>query len=247
MKIVAQGAQKLFEKSGGGVGPIDLVIEKGQFISILGASGSGKSTFLRMIAGLEQTTGGTINLESSAPNQGISFVFQDAALLPWKSVLENVMLPLVLKPQKEIDAKQGALHWIKRLNLDGLAQHYPHELSGGQKMRVSVARALITRPRLLLLDEPFSALDEPIRIELGLLIHQIWRETQATVILVTHSITEAVWLGQKILVMKGRPGKVLRQDELSFPAERPLSIRGLADFHRHVELYFNILKGEGTP
>lgn len=241
MKITANQISKVYSKTGAGIGPIDVIFPAGSFVSLLGPSGCGKSTFLKIVAGLEKPNHGSIEVQ--ADPKEISFVFQESTLLPWKTVFENIVLPLKLKNELNASAIEKAESWLNRLGLSAFKSSYPHELSGGLKMRVSLARALITEPKILLLDEPFSALDEPVRMELGILLREIWMDLKPTILLVTHSITEAVWLSERVMVVKGKPGKIVHDHRLNFPDQRPLSIRGLPEFQRYVEFYFDLLKG----
>lgn len=194
----------------------NLEIEGGSFVSLLGASGSGKSTLLRLIAGLDEPSAGQVVVK--AQNKG--FVFQDANLLPWRNVRENLQLVLELTSLKaNID---------EYLELVGLSEHatkYPNQLSGGMRMRVSVARALITRPNLLLLDEPFSALDENTRYHLQEELYQIWQQLKMTVVFVTHSISEAVFLSQRAIVLGKKPTQIILDHQVSLPKERDSHLR----------------------
>ena len=173
MSIELNSLQKIYSKSNVGLNPTTITIPDGEWISLLGPSGCGKTTLLKLIAGLEVPSGGTIQQNFS--KKEISYVFQDAALLPWLNVLDNIILPLTLRGITPIAAAEEAQSWIKKLKLDQFTHHFPNQLSGGLKMRVSVARALITNTKLILLDEPFAALDEPIRIELGLELRDLWK------------------------------------------------------------------------
>ena len=193
--------------------PLTFSIRDGDFISLLGPSGCGKSTLLRIIAGLDRESTGRITFSPTLIEGGRrSFVFQESHLLPWRTALENVRLPLELsnqngQPLKELN--RSALECLARVGLQGSALLYPRELSGGMKMRVSLARALVTKPRLLLLDEPFAALDEHTRFSLQEDLRALWRELQMTVVFVTHSLSEAVFLSTRTLVLSARPARVL--------------------------------------
>jgi NitT/TauT family transport system ATP-binding protein len=194
------------------LGPIDLQVRKGEFISLLGPSGCGKSTALRIIAGLAAPTSGVVELSHpknmSLPGQGIGFVFQEPTLMPWTSVRENVRLPLKLArvPASESDAR--VMEALEPVGLAEFADNFPRELSGGMKMRVSLARALVTDPDILLMDEPFAALDEITRFRLNNDLLELWRSLKKTVIFVTHSVFESVYLSQRVLVMTRRPGRI---------------------------------------
>ncbi len=185
---------------------LGFAIAEGSFVSLLGPSGCGKSTALRLIAGLLEPDGGTIRWNGAKPELG--FVFQEPTLMPWATALANVRLPLELKnlPRAEADARAQAA--LARVGLDGFAQAYPRELSGGMKMRVSIARALAAQPKVLLMDEPFAALDEPARAALNDDLLRLWREDGMTVIFVTHSVAESAYLSRRVLVMTPRPGRI---------------------------------------
>ena len=181
-------------------------IADGEFVSLLGPSGCGKSTALRLIAGLLPPDAGTIGWPHGKPP--ISFVFQDATLMPWANALTNVRLPLDLQHVARNHGNERAAAALARVGLSDFAHAYPRELSGGMKMRVSIARALVARPRLLLLDEPFAALDEPSRAALNDDLLRLWREDDLTVIFVTHSVSESAYLSSRVLVMTPRPGRI---------------------------------------
>jgi NitT/TauT family transport system ATP-binding protein len=181
-------------------------VDEGAFVSLLGPSGCGKSTALRIIAGLLQPDGGTLAWSGARPQLG--FVFQEPTLMPWATTLANVRLPLDLKNIPRAEAETRATSALARIGLSRFAQAYPRELSGGMKMRVSIARALAAQPRLLLMDEPFAALDEPARATLNDDLLRLWREDGLTVIFVTHSVSESAYLSSRVLVMTPRPGRI---------------------------------------
>jgi len=187
---------------------MNLTINQGEFISLVGPSGCGKSTALRLIAGLGKLNSGTINWGAHQEPE-LAFVFQEAALMPWATVLENVRLPLKLagmSPHKSRAAVQEALNLV---GLAGFERNYPRELSGGMKMRVSIARALVTQPSIMLMDEPFGALDEMTRSKLNSDLLTLWQQKRWTVVFVTHNIYEAVYLSNRVIVMAARPGRVI--------------------------------------
>lgn len=190
---------------------IDFEVEKGQFVTIVGPSGCGKSTLLYLIAGLEKQSEGSIRIEGkevTKPGPDRVVVFQEDGLFPWATVLDNVMYGLLLKKMPKKEAKEKAMDMLRLVHLGNYADSYPHQLSGGMKHRVSIARSLVMDPDILLMDEPFAALDEQTRMALHKELLDIWRKTNVTVLFVTHNIREAVLLSQKILVMATRPGKV---------------------------------------
>ncbi|MCG7345934.1 ABC transporter ATP-binding protein [Sporosarcina sp. ACRSL] len=190
---------------------IDIEMEKGSFVSIVGPSGCGKSTLLYMIAGLEKVDKGSIRIsgnEVTKPGPDRVVVFQEAGLFPWLTVLENVKYGLLLKKMSKQEAEAKAIEMLKMVHLSNYIHSYPHQLSGGMKQRVSIARALVMEPDILLMDEPFSALDEQTRMVLHKELIEIWKKTKVTIFFVTHNIREAVLLSEKVIVFGTRPGKV---------------------------------------
>ena len=241
MNVELKGVSRIFERTGTGLSETQLTFNRGEWVTLLGPSGCGKSTLLRMVAGLETLTSG--ELIQPVAREELAFVFQDPALLPWLTVTENVSLPLRLRGVSRSEAEARAHKELARLRILNHKQSKPHELSGGIKMRVSLARALVTEPKLLLLDEPFAALDEPIRIELGLELRELFRLLQPTIIMVTHSITEALWLSDRVVVFQGQPGKVVLDEPIELGPHRELSQRGDSRFLDRVERCFQLLKG----
>lgn len=215
-------------KEGGTAALDDLsfTIARGEFVSLLGPSGCGKSTALRLIAGLLTPDSGTIAWPGGKPDTG--FVFQDATLMPWGDVLANVRLPLDLQHIARRDGEARAAAALARVGLSGFENAFPRELSGGMKMRVSIARALVARPRLLLLDEPFAALDEPSRAALNDDLLRLWKEDALTVLFVTHSVGESAYLSSRVLVMTPRPGRIGADIALPAHARTRLSPEFLA-------------------
>jgi NitT/TauT family transport system ATP-binding protein len=212
---------------------ISLTLQQGHVMSLVGMSGCGKSTLLRIIAGLIRPTLGKVSIEGISPmkyqqQQGISFVFQKSLLFPWRTVMQNVLLPLEIHSGKaQLSYRDRAYDLIKMLGLAGFENSYPQQLSGGMLQRAAIARALVTKPRLLLLDEPFSALDEITRENLWIDFAQIWRSQDLSVVLVTHSIREAVFLADNIYVLSSRPGQVkakFQMDKL-LPRDRKLLVQ----------------------
>lgn len=193
---------------------LDLVVPPGEFLTILGPSGCGKSSFLRVVADLLAPLAGHLAVLGRPPSEArrqrrVAFVFQDATLLPWRTVRQNVELPLQVGPARGSKPPSAAVgDWLTLLGLSGLAGRYPHQLSGGQRQRVSIARALLCDPSVLLMDEPFGALDEITRDRLNDELLAAWRRTRPTVLFVTHSVTEAAYLGQRVLVLAADPGRV---------------------------------------
>ena len=206
------GVTKTFDNGVMALGPLDLAVGHGEFVSLVGPSGCGKSTALRLIAGLATPTSGRIAVShrpgAERPGHAIGFVFQEPTLMPWTSVRENVRLPLKLAnvPSAESDARIAEA--LARVGLADFAGAYPRELSGGMKMRVSLARALVTDPDILLMDEPFAALDEITRFRLNNDLLTLWRKLNKTVVFVTHSVFESVYLSQRVVVMTQRPGRL---------------------------------------
>ncbi|MFC5468110.1 ABC transporter ATP-binding protein [Cohnella suwonensis] len=201
---------------------IDFEIGKGEFVSILGPSGCGKSTLLNVVAGLERADSGRVEAngkEVAQPGPDRIVVFQDHALYPWLTVLENVAFGLKQKGIKKKERRERAMEQIRAVHLGKFADRYPHELSGGMKQRVAIARALVMDPEILLMDEPFAALDEQTRLLLHKELEQIWLNTRKTILFITHNIREAVTLSDRVLVMSTRPGRIKK--EFRVRATRP--------------------------
>ena len=214
---------------------IDLDVAQGELLTLLGPSGCGKSTLLRAVADLIAPSAGTIEVlggraEAARRRRDIGFVFQDAALLPWRSAIDNVALPLEVADGRKHKAKSTPAELLELVGLKGWEQAYPHELSGGMRQRVSIARALVSDPQILLMDEPFGALDEITRDRLNEELRRVWRETGKTILFVTHSIYEAAYLGQRVLMLAANPGRVREIVPVRLPEERTLAIRDTVPF-----------------
>jgi NitT/TauT family transport system ATP-binding protein len=241
--VEARGIRRDF---GGGVVALDgfdLSVGPDEFVAILGPSGCGKSTLLRLIAGLDQPSSGEIDARHGGR---IAYVFQDAHLLPWRNVLRNVALPLELRGVARDQRALRADHAIEAVGLADFSGKYPAQLSGGMRMRVSLARALVTEPQLLLLDEPFAALDEITRAQLDQQLRTLWIERRMTVLFVTHSITEAALLADRAVVMSRRPGRVVLDTPIDLGLERPDALRGDPAFARHTRTLLESLQRGGT-
>lgn len=240
-RVIMEGVERRFPGTGAVVTRLDLTIEPGEFVSLLGPSGCGKSTLLRMIAGLDEPDGGEITVGPAGAGVGPSsgarcgFVFQEAHLLPWRTVIDNVALPLELMGHPRVQARIEAREAVARVGLAEAMDKHPNELSGGMKMRVSVARALVTRPSLLLLDEPFAALDENTRHRLQEQLRFLWESLRMTVVFVTHSVSEAIYLSNRSLVFSRRPARVVLDRAIILPESRPARIRTDSRFTAEVE------------
>jgi NitT/TauT family transport system ATP-binding protein len=225
------GISKVFSNNTVALEGVDLAIKAGEFLTLLGPSGCGKSTLLNMIAGLSQPSAGTIDWPQSnydahgEPNRMIGFVFQEPTLLPWRTVFDNVYLPLMLSGQAKSAVRDRIMDMLKQVGLLRFANAYPRQLSGGMKMRVSIARALVTNPRILLMDEPFAALDEITRIKLNNDLLALFFGQSLTVIFVTHSVYESVFLSSRIVVMSARPGKISAEIAIDAPYPRDEDFR----------------------
>ena len=214
---------------------IDLVVPKGGFLTLLGPSGCGKSTLLRVVADILPPTTGTARVFGGKPSEArsrrdIGFVFQDAALLPWRNVLENVTLPLEVGGGAPAGRARDPLELLELVGLSGWEKAFPHELSGGMRQRVSIARALVSGPRLLFMDEPFGALDEITRDRLNEELLAVWERTGTTILFVPHSIYEAAFLGQEVLLLAARPGRVRERVTVDLPSPRKIAMRETAEF-----------------
>ena len=215
---------KVYDNGVSALGPLDLDVKRGEFVSLLGPSGCGKSTALRLIAGLTAPSSGTVSVSHRASEaragHSIGFVFQEPTLMPWASVRDNVRLPLRLGhvPAAESDRRIGEA--LAQVGLTEFTEAYPRELSGGMKMRVSLARALVTNPDILLMDEPFAALDEITRFRLNNDLLEVWRKLHMTIIFVTHSVFESVYLSQRVIAMSQRPGRINAEFRIDTPEPR---------------------------
>jgi len=212
LAVSLRAVTKAYDNGVMALGPFDLAVRKGEFVSLLGPSGCGKSTALRLIAGLSTASSGTVRVSRhdgvARPGHAIGFVFQEPTLMPWTSVRENVRLPLKLARVSGTEANARVDEALASVGLSDFANAFPRELSGGMKMRVSLARALVTDPDILLMDEPFAALDEITRFRLNNDLLALWRNLRKTVIFVTHSVFESVYLSQRVVVMTARPGRI---------------------------------------
>ena len=214
---------------------IDLQIQEGEFVALIGPSGCGKTTLMRVIADLEKISAGEVLVNGVSPHQArlqraYGYVFQAPALFPWRTVLANVMLPLHIQGRPKAEAKSIALQYLERVGLSGFENKYPWQLSGGMQQRVSIARALSFEPQILMMDEPFGALDEITRDRLNEQLQQLWQRERRTVVFVTHSISEAVYLATRIVVMSPRPGRIAKVIKSSLPDERHLGLRDTTAF-----------------
>jgi NitT/TauT family transport system ATP-binding protein len=224
---------KVYDNGVTALGPFDLAVRKGEFVSLLGPSGCGKSTALRIMAGLAAPSAGRVQVahhDGALPGQSIGFVFQEPTLMPWTSVRENVRLPLKLARVPAAESGQRVMEALTRVGLAEFADSFPRELSGGMKMRVSLARALVTDPDILLMDEPFAALDEITRFRLNNDLLMLWRNLKKTVVFVTHSVFESVYLSQRVIVMTQRPGRISAEIKIDAPEPRNEEFRTSAAY-----------------
>jgi NitT/TauT family transport system ATP-binding protein len=237
--IDADRVQKTYGESGGVVAldEVSFSISQGEFISVVGPSGCGKSTLLRLLGGLTDLTSGSIRfpgLDAGRRVPEFGMVFQEAVLLPWRTVLQNVMLPVEVGGLDRKRGRDRAMELLDMVGLAGFENRYPNELSGGMQQRASIARALLTDPALLLMDEPFGALDALTRETMTVELERIWSETGKTIIFVTHSISEAVLLSDRVFAMSARPARVQEIVDIDLPRPRELSMTTTPEFGRHV-------------
>jgi NitT/TauT family transport system ATP-binding protein len=238
LAVEVRGVSLTFQTADGEVqalSNVDLDIAEGDFVSFIGPSGCGKTTLLRVIADLEQPTAGSLSVNGVTPDQArlqrhYGYIFQAAALFPWRTIERNVTLPLEIMGYDAKLRRERVERYLKLVNLSGFERKYPWQLSGGMQQRASIARALSFEPKMLLMDEPFGALDEIVRDHLNEQLLQLWNQTKKTVVFVTHSIPEAVFLSTKIVVMSPRPGRIIDVIATDFPRERTLEIRETPEF-----------------
>lgn len=244
--VRVHGVDKQYANGTIAIEGVNLEVKENEFVSLVGPSGCGKSTLLRIIAGLGDATAGEVSVDGQQPgslqNRGqSSFVFQEATLLPWRTVRQNVELPLELMRMPKSRWGNVVSEALEMVGLSGFVNAFPRELSGGMKMRVSIARALVTKPRLLLMDEPFGALDEITRQKLNDDLMKVRELTKATIIFVTHNVFEAVFLSSRIVVMSVRPGRILDEFKLDTPYPRHSEHRGTPEFAQGVNSVMKLL------
>ncbi|WP_226782682.1 ABC transporter ATP-binding protein [Oceaniglobus trochenteri] len=246
--IAARNLDLVFPTSDGDVhalSNVDLEVNKGDFVSFIGPSGCGKTTFLRCIAGLETATGGTLSVNGMSPEEArnaraYGYVFQAAGLYPWRTIGKNIQLPLEIMGFDREERESRMKRVLQLVDLEGFDGKYPWQLSGGMQQRASIARALAFDADILLMDEPFGALDEIVRDHLNEQLLKLWARTEKTICFVTHSIPEAVYLSTRIVVMSPRPGRITEVIESPLPRDRPLDIRDSAAF---IEIAHRVREG----
>ena len=246
-KIEAHGVEKYFGSGGERVhalGPLDLDIADGEFVCIVGPSGCGKSTFLRMVSGLIRPSEGTVNLHVRKEVQPTAMVFQEYSIYPWKRVLDNARFGLDVAKVPKKEGNERAMKYLERLGLADRAKAYPGTLSGGMKQRVAIARALAVEPEILLMDEPFAALDAQMRQILQEELLALWQADRRTVLFVTHSLEEAILLGDRVLVMSARPGRIIASKTVPFDRPRNPEIRNTEAFQDLEKELWSMLRQE---
>ncbi len=250
--LAVENVSVRFETPEGPVTAVDdasFTVRPGEFLSIIGPSGCGKSTLFNVVGGLLSNYSGRVAVAGetvSGPHAAIGMVFQEESTFPWRTVSDNVAFPLELVGMSKAQRLERARHFIKLVGLDGFEKRYPGELSGGMRQRVSLARTLASEPKILLMDEPFAALDEQTRLLLGDKVLQIQQQLKQTTLLITHNITEAVQMSDRILVMTYRPGKVKRIVDIELPRPRTSEIVGSEAFGRYVAQIWNDLREEAS-
>lgn len=250
MEVVAL-RKSYSSRSGGAILALEDVnfsIREGEFVAVVGPSGCGKSTLLKMFAGLLSKSGGDIRLHDkavSAPRKDVGIVFQDAVLLPWLTVLENVLIPPKVQKLDMNAYRKRALDLLALSGLQGFESKYPNELSGGMRQRVAICRGLVHDPAILLMDEPFGALDAMTRERMNLELQRIWTESGKTIFFITHSIGEAVFLADRVLVMSARPGKILDDLSIDLPRPRALEDMGTDSFGKYSNHIRALLNAKG--
>ena len=239
--IEARGVTKIYQTKDGPVEslkPLDFSIREGEFISVVGPSGCGKSTLLKMVAGLLPTSGGMLTLAGkpiNGPQRDVGIVFQSAVLLAWRSVLDNILLQAEMRRMPMQQAREKAKQLMDMAGLAGFEGKYPWQLSGGMQQRASICRALLHDPAVLLMDEPFGALDAMTREKMNLELQRIWSQSKKTVLLITHSIPEAIFLSDHVIVMSERPGSIAAVYDIDLPRQRTLDMMGSPEFSEYAK------------
>jgi NitT/TauT family transport system ATP-binding protein len=243
-KLAITGLSKRFETLEA-LRNVDLAIGKGEFIALVGPSGCGKTTLLRIVAGLEQASSGTVKLDGrlvTEPQRDRGFVFQTDNLLPWRTVLANAMIGPEIGGQSGAELRRRILALLELVGLGGFENYYPRQLSGGMRQRVNLARALAVDPEILLMDEPFSALDAQTREIMQTELLRIWEEGRKTVLFVTHQIDEAVYLADRVVVLARRPGRIQEIVPIDLPRPRPFAIKRTPDFVAYVDRIWRLIE-----
>src|SRR6204780_1495595 len=249
-EIALEGVTKRFRSAAVALQNISLTVERGEFGTLLGPSGCGKSTLLKLVSGLSPVSEGKIEVNGMTPvnaRELISFIFQDATLLPWRTVEQNVGLGMELEHAARPTRKEHAARMRELVRLSHVAKRYPRQLSGGMKMRVSIARALVSKPRILLMDEPFAALDEMTRDRLNEELLRLYNEQKWTVLFVTHSVAEAVFLSTRVVILAAHPGRVAHELNISLPWPRTAATRESKAFEEQVTQASRLLRGVHQP
>jgi NitT/TauT family transport system ATP-binding protein len=249
-EIALRGVGKRYRGAAVALDNISLTIERGEFVTFLGPSGCGKSTLLKLVSGLSPLTEGSIEVNGMTPENArelMSFIFQDATLMPWRTVEQNVGLGLELEHAARELRRERVAQMVELVNLGHVARRYPRQLSGGMKMRVSIARALVSRPRILLMDEPFAALDEMTRDRLNEELLRLYAEQKWTVLFVTHSVSEAVFLSSRIVILAAHPGRVAHEIRVKLPWPRTNETRESNEYEEAVLQTSRLLRGVFQP
>lgn len=245
--IKLENIGKRFDTENWAIADLNLNIYPSEILSLVGPSGCGKSTLLRLISGLTSLSSGRLNWEKSDPNHQLAFVFQDAALMPWSTVWQNVYLPLKLAGVPNKNAQDRIQEALELVKLEKVSQSYPRQLSGGMKMRVSIARALVNNPQILLMDEPFGALDDITRTQLNDELLNLWSKKRWTIVFVTHNIYEAVYLSHRVVVMGAAPGRIVAEIAIDEPYPRNPSFRGAIAYTDYYQQVATALSQAITP
>jgi NitT/TauT family transport system ATP-binding protein len=245
-EIELRGVTKRYRNAAVALQSISLAVERGEFVTFLGPSGCGKSTLLRLVSGLSPVSEGSVQVNGMTPENSremMSFIFQDATLMPWRTVEQNVGLGLELEHAARPARKERVQRMLEMVSLGQVAHRYPRQLSGGMKMRVSIARALVSRPRILLMDEPFAALDEMTRDRLNEELLRLYTEQKWTVLFVTHSVAEAVFLSTRVVILAAHPGRVANEMHIDLPWPRSAETRESDAFEEAVNHATRLLRG----
>jgi NitT/TauT family transport system ATP-binding protein len=245
-EIALQGVSKRYRNAATALEDISLIVNRGEFVTFLGPSGCGKSTLLKLVSGLSPVSEGLVRVNGMTPENAremMSFIFQDATLMPWRTVEQNVGLGPELEHAARPLRKERVARMLELVGLSHVAHHYPRQLSGGMKMRVSIARALVNRPRILLMDEPFAALDEMTRDRLNEELLRLYAEQKWTVLFVTHSVAEAVFLSSRVVILAAHPGRVAHEVPINLAWPRTAETRESMEFEETVTHATRLLRG----